>query len=53
MTAQTKNRKGFWQNLLRRDGRKALGAEAPAVAAEARRLIGLAGTPAEPSRPQR
>ena len=27
--------------------------EAPAVAAEARRLIGLAGTPAEQSRPQR
>jgi hypothetical protein len=22
MTAQAKNSKGFWQNLLRRDGRK-------------------------------
>ncbi|MDF2701877.1 MAG: hypothetical protein K0S10_821 [Rubrobacteraceae bacterium] len=31
MTAQTKNRKGFWQNLLRRDGRKAPGSETPAV----------------------
>ncbi len=32
MTAQTKNRRGFWQNLLRRDGRKAPGPEAPVVA---------------------
>jgi serine phosphatase RsbU (regulator of sigma subunit) len=31
MTTQTKNRKGFWQNLLRRDGRKAPGSEMPAV----------------------
>jgi serine phosphatase RsbU (regulator of sigma subunit) len=31
MTAQTKNRKGFWQNLLRRDGRKAPGSEMPAI----------------------
>jgi serine phosphatase RsbU (regulator of sigma subunit) len=31
MTAQTKNRRGFWQNLFRRDGRKAR-EEAPAVA---------------------
>jgi serine phosphatase RsbU (regulator of sigma subunit) len=31
MTAQTKNRKGFWQNLLRRDGSKAP-EETPAVA---------------------
>ena len=30
MTAQTKNRRGFWQNLFRRDGRKAP-EEAPAV----------------------
>ena len=31
MTAQTKNRRGFWQNLLRSDGRKA-SEEKPAVA---------------------
>src|ERR671921_337551 len=31
MTAQTKNRRGFWQNLLRSDGRKAP-EETPAVA---------------------
>ena len=31
MTAQTKNRRGFWQNLLRSDGRKAP-EEKPAVA---------------------
>ncbi len=30
MTAQTKNRRGFWQNLLRRDGREAP-EETPAV----------------------
>ena len=38
MTARTKNRRGFWQNLFRRDGRKALGAEAPAVAEPARQI---------------
>ena len=32
MTAQAKNKRGFWQNLLRRDGRKAPGPEAPVVA---------------------
>jgi serine phosphatase RsbU (regulator of sigma subunit) len=32
MTAQTKNRKGFWRNLLSRDERKAPGSEAPPVA---------------------
>jgi serine phosphatase RsbU (regulator of sigma subunit) len=32
MTAQTKNKRGFWQNLLGRDGGKAPGPEAPAVA---------------------
>ena len=31
MTAQAKNNKGFWQNLFRRDGRKAPGSEAPVV----------------------
>ena len=31
MTARTKNRRGFWQNLLRREGRKAP-EEVPAVA---------------------
>jgi serine phosphatase RsbU (regulator of sigma subunit) len=31
MTAQTKNRKGFWQNLLRRDGGKKAPEETPAV----------------------
>jgi serine phosphatase RsbU (regulator of sigma subunit) len=38
MTARTKNRRGFWQNLFRRDGRKALGAEAPAVAEPSRQI---------------
>src|SRR3712207_1189622 len=32
MTTQTKNRRGFWENLLRRDGGKAPEPEAPAVA---------------------
>jgi serine phosphatase RsbU (regulator of sigma subunit) len=32
MTARTKNKRGFWQNLLGRDGSKAPGPEAPAVA---------------------
>src|SRR3712207_6713307 len=32
MTAQTKNRRGFWQNLFGRDGSKTPGPEAPAVA---------------------
>jgi serine phosphatase RsbU (regulator of sigma subunit) len=38
MTARTKNRRGFWQNLFRRDGRKALGAEAPTVAEPSRQI---------------
>jgi hypothetical protein len=38
MTARTKNKRGFWQNLFRRDGRKALGAEAPAVAEPSRQI---------------
>src|SRR5215216_1999558 len=32
MTARTKNRRGFWQNLFRREGRKEPGPEPPAVA---------------------
>ena len=40
MTAQTKNRRGFWQNLLRRDGRKAPGPEAPAVAEPSQQVAG-------------
>ena len=32
MTAQTKNRRGFWQNLFGRDGSKTPGPEAPALA---------------------
>jgi serine phosphatase RsbU (regulator of sigma subunit) len=32
MTAQTKNRRGFWQSFFRRDGSKTPGPEAPAVA---------------------
>jgi serine phosphatase RsbU (regulator of sigma subunit) len=32
MTARTKKRRGFWQNLFRREGRKEPGPEAPAVA---------------------
>jgi serine phosphatase RsbU (regulator of sigma subunit) len=32
MTARTKNRRGFWQNLFRHEGRKEPGPEAPAVA---------------------
>src|SRR5918997_2049177 len=32
MTAQAKNKKGFWQNLFRRDGRRVSGPETPAVA---------------------
>ena len=31
MTTQTKNRRGFWQGLLRRDGRGPSGPEAPAA----------------------
>ena len=41
MTAQTKNRGGFWQNLLRRDGRKALGPEVPTVAEPSQQVAGL------------
>ena len=40
MTAQTKNRRGFWQNLLRRDGRKTPGPEAPAVAEPSQQVAG-------------
>ena len=40
MTAQTKNRRGFWQNLLGRDGRKAPGPEAPAVAESSQQVAG-------------
>jgi len=40
MTAQTKNRGGFWQNLLGRDGRKAPGPEAPAVAESSQQVAG-------------
>src|ERR671917_51822 len=32
MTAQAKNKKGFWQSLFRRDGRRVSGPETPAVA---------------------
>jgi serine phosphatase RsbU (regulator of sigma subunit) len=32
MTAQTENRRGFWQSFFRRDGSKTPGPEAPAVA---------------------
>jgi hypothetical protein len=32
MTAQAKNKRGFWQNLFRRDGSKVPGPEAPVVA---------------------
>jgi serine phosphatase RsbU (regulator of sigma subunit) len=38
MTARTKNRRGFWQNLFRRHGRKAPGPEAPAVAEPSRQI---------------
>jgi serine phosphatase RsbU (regulator of sigma subunit) len=34
MTAQTKNRRGFWQNLFRRDGDKGPGPETRAAVAE-------------------
>ena len=40
MTAQTKNRGGFWQNLLGRDGRKAPGPEASAVAEPSQQVAG-------------
>ncbi len=40
MTAQTKNRRGFWQNLLGRDGRKVPGPEAPAVAEPSQQVAG-------------
>ena len=40
MTAQTKNRGGFWHNLLGRDGRKAPGPEAPAVAESSQQVAG-------------
>ena len=40
MTAHTKNRRGFWQNLLGRDGRKAPGLEAPAVAEPSQQVAG-------------
>jgi serine phosphatase RsbU (regulator of sigma subunit) len=38
MTARTKNKRGFWQNLLGRDGGKAPGPEAPAVAEPSRQI---------------
>jgi serine phosphatase RsbU (regulator of sigma subunit) len=38
MTAQTKNRRGFWQSLLKRDGRKAPGPEAPADAGSSQQV---------------
>jgi len=38
MTARTKNRRGFWQYLFRRHGRKAPGPEAPAVAQPSRQI---------------
>src|SRR5829696_4763359 len=38
MTARTKNRRGFWQYLFRRHGRKAPGPEAPAVAEPSRQI---------------
>ena len=38
MTARTKNRRGFWQNLFRRHGRKAPRPEAPAVAEPSRQI---------------
>jgi serine phosphatase RsbU (regulator of sigma subunit) len=37
---QTKNRRGFWQNLLGRDGRKAPGPEALAVAEPSQQVAG-------------
>ena len=40
MTAQTKNRRGFWQNLLGRDGRKTPGPEASAVAEPSQQVAG-------------
>ena len=40
MTAQAKNRRGFWQNLLGRDGRKAPGPEALAVAEPSQQVAG-------------
>ena len=40
MTAQAKNRRGFWQNLLGRDGRKAPGPEASAVAEPSQQVAG-------------
>src|ERR671912_2711187 len=40
MTVQTKNRRGFWQNLLGRDGRKAPGPEALAVAEPSQQVAG-------------
>jgi serine phosphatase RsbU (regulator of sigma subunit) len=38
MTAQTKNRRGFWRNLLKRDGGEPPGPEAPAVAEPSRQV---------------
>jgi serine phosphatase RsbU (regulator of sigma subunit) len=46
MRAQTKNRRGFWRNLLRRDGSKAPGGpEAPAVAQPSRQAAAAAAPP--------
>src|SRR5919202_4638474 len=39
MTAQAKNKRGFWQSLLRRDGRKVGGPEAPVVAQPTQQMV--------------
>jgi serine phosphatase RsbU (regulator of sigma subunit) len=39
MAAQTKNRRGFWRNLLRRDEGEAPGPEAPAVTEPSRQVV--------------
>ena len=39
MTAQTKNRRGFWQNLFGRDGSKTPGPEAPVVAEPTQQMV--------------
>src|SRR5215212_7365603 len=39
MTAQMKNRRGFWQNLFKREGGKEPGHEAPAVAQPSHQIV--------------
>src|SRR5215212_4447902 len=39
MTTPTKNRRGFWQNLFKREGSKEPGPEAPAVAEPSQRIV--------------